>query len=374
LSSQNCFVPSVSLVGPVPTDRTELWSLTAGSNQPYDVDYSQNPSGKKRANMRLIGVIDDSKQAQQLSAYLLTEGIENRVDLSAESKSEVWVKDEDRFKEAMAEFEIHQTNPHDPKYASAIDSAVKLVREQERKARAAQKKIVKVQHGNVQTTGPIVKTIIGLAILVAILTNFGDRTTREQGANRALQFVAVDRPLSTDLTEQYGDFSDDMNVRLASLKRGEFWRLLTPIFIHYGVIHLVFNIIWCLQLGRMIEGRYGSRWMAILILMSAVISNFAQGVVPIEFGGSAPGYVGGMLITAFGGLSGVVYGMFGFILIKQQSDRTSGFMLPQSTILLLLGWMIFCMSPLATQMGLHVANWAHGIGFLVGCVLAQIKK
>ena len=324
--------------------------------------------------MRLIGVIDDAKQAQQLSAFLLTEGIENRVDLNDDDKSEVWVKDEDQFKAALAAFGDHQANPTDAKYAAAVDGAIKLVKEQQRKARSINKNIVKVGHRNTQTTGPIVKTIIGLSIVVAILTNFG--SARDQGANRALQFVAVEKPLSTELAELHGIKSDDLNVRLASLKRGEFWRLVTPIFIHYDIIHIGFNVLWLLQFGRLIEGRYGSLWIAILILVCAVLSNFAQGVVPEAMGGSPPFYFqNGMLITSFGGLSGVVFGMFGFILIKQMTDPTSGFHLPQSTIILLLGWMLFCMTPIASEVfKLHIANWAHGIGFIVGCALAQVKK
>ena len=84
---------------------------------------------EKRANMRLIGVIDDAKQAQQLSAFLLTEGIENRVDLNDENKSEVWVKDEDQFKEALRAFGDHQSNPKDLKYVAAVDGAIKLVKD-----------------------------------------------------------------------------------------------------------------------------------------------------------------------------------------------------------------------------------------------------
>ncbi len=325
--------------------------------------------------MRLIGVINDSKQAQQLSAFLLTEGIENRVDHSSDSKSEVWVKDEDKFKAALEEFQRHQSNPNDARYISAIDSAIKLEKEKQRKARAIQKNIVKVKHSNTQNTGPVVKTIIWLSIIVAVLTNFGDRNSLEKSANRALQFVAVDKPLSTELTTQYGFNTDDLNVRLASLKRGEFWRLVTPIFIHYGLMHVGFNLFMFWQFGRLIERRYGSMWLAILILLCAVLSNFAQGVVPDRLGGSAAHYLqSGILISNFGGLSGVVFGLFGFILIKQSIDATSGFFLPQSTVTFLLVYMVFCMTPLAPQIGLHVANWAHGIGFLMGCGLALIKR
>lgn len=325
--------------------------------------------------MRLIGVINDSKKAQQLSAYLLTEGIENRVDHSDGGQSEVWVKSEDQFKTALEVFKHHQSNPDDPKYASAVDLAIQLKKEQQRKFRAVQKNIVKVKHNNAQTTGPIVKTIILLAIVVAILTNFGAAQSREQGANRALQFVAVEKPLSQELTQEHGFASDSLHVRLASLKRGEFWRLLTPIFIHYGPMHLIFNVIMFWQFGKMVEGRYGSLWLAILILGCAVLSNFAQGVVPVRFGGSpANFYQSGMLISSFGGLSGVVFGIFGFVLVKQSTDSTSGFFLPQSTITFLLIYMIFCMTPLATALGLNIANWAHGIGFVVGCMMALMKR
>ena len=325
--------------------------------------------------MRLIGVIDDPKPAQQLSAFLLPEGIENRIDLDEYRKSEIWVKDEDQFKTASEAFEQHQSNPADPKYAQSVEAAIKLVKQRQQKARSVQKNMVKVKHGPTPTLGPIVKTIIGLTILVAILTNFGARETAEQGANRALQFVAVEKPLADELTQQYGFKSDSLHVRLASLKRGEFWRLLTPIFIHYGVMHLVFNVIMFFQFGKMVEGRYGSMRIAILILVCAVLSNFAQGVVPTQFGGSPANYYrSGMLISSFGGLSGVVFGLFGFILVKQSTDATSGFFLPQSTIMFLLIYMVFCMTPLAPAIGLNIANWAHGIGFLVGCGMALVNR
>jgi GlpG protein len=111
--------------------------------------------------------------------------------------------------------------------------------------------------------------------------------------------------------------------------------------------------------------------MAILVVATAVLSNFAQGVVPERVGGSAPFFLSGILISNFGGLSGVVFGLFGFIVIKQFNDPRSGFFLPQLTIVLLLGYLVFCMLPVAVPI---VGNWAHGIGFLTGVALAYIKN
>ena len=164
-----------------------------------------------------------------------------------------------------------------------------------------------------------------------------------------------------------------MDLRLASIQGGEIWRLVTPIFIHYGIFHFLFNMLWFLQFGRMIEGRYGTVWMAILVVATAILSNCAQGIAPERLGGSAPYFLSGILISSFGGLSGVVYGLFGFIVVKQFNDPRSGLFLPQLTIVLLLGWMIFCMLPVAESMIGGVANWAHGIGFLAGVVMGYMK-
>ena len=36
---------------------------------------------------------------------------------------------------------------------------------------------------------------------------------------------------------------------------GEWWRLVTPMFIHFSWIHIIFNLLWCVELGKKIERR-----------------------------------------------------------------------------------------------------------------------
>lgn len=327
--------------------------------------------------MRLIGVTEGQQKVGNFAAWLLTQEIETKIETTEDGKMEVWVKEEDHFKTALAQYEEFLANPEDPKYSSAVSEANQILRKQEKKRREIQKKQMNVPRssGGMGTpTGPMTKTVMILCLLVAILTNFNqDKTLQEQGANRALQFVAVDQPQSLELAETYLEDRDAIGLRLASIQRGEIWRLVTPIFIHYGIFHFLLNMLWFLQFGRMIEGRYGTVWMAILVVAIAILSNFAQGVAPERLGGSAPYFPSGILISSFGGLSGVVFGLFGFIVIKQYSDPRSGFFLPQLTIVILLGYMVFCMLPVATPLVGSIANWCHVIGFLSGVVMAYLK-
>jgi membrane associated rhomboid family serine protease len=72
-----------------------------------------------------------------------------------------------------------------------------------------------------------------------------------------------------------------------SLASGEYWRLITPIFLHFGLVHLVFNCLWLSMLGSRIEQLTSSLHLISLVLLSGAISNIAQFVWSGSF------YVGG---------------------------------------------------------------------------------
>ena len=156
-------------------------------------------------------------------------------------------------------------------------------------------------------------------------------------------------------------------VRHASLMKGQVWRLITPMFIHFGPMHLVFNMVWLFQLGRLIENRYGTFYFGVLVLFTAALSTFAQCAVPEGIDGSVPSFVNGHLITLCGGMSGVVFGLLGFVWVKSSMDPQSRMFMPSSTVMFMLGYLFFCMTPIAEQtIFANVANWAHGIGLLAG--------
>ncbi len=324
--------------------------------------------------MRLVGELSSEEQASKFSAWLLTRSIDSHVD-QAGDVFEIWIKDEDAFDEARDELVKFRENPDLEQYKSALNTAAKIEKQKQAKVQQYKKNVKQgVQKRSILEVAPLTIALLGISALVAIMTDFGSIEKADRAMSRALQFVSVDSP-NEDLIRDYIMSRDKFSVRLASIYRGEFWRAVSPIFIHYGAMHIVFNMVWLIYFGRMIEQRYGTLRMFMIVIFTAIFSNAMQALVPESVGGSIPYLAseGSLLITRFGGMSGVNYGLFGFIWIRFLYDRGSGLFLSQSTILLMLGWLVFCIvSPNITSLdgsSGSVANWAHGGGLVMGMLL-----
>jgi len=306
---------------------------------------------------------------RRLSAYLFTQGIQNHVD-RVDQQFEIWVKDEDQLAQAKSCLEEFLANPDDAKYRTAVHQADSLARQQEKKRQEIQKRVVKINPTRPgKRRQPLTLFMIGISVVVFLATDFGKPTAWDKPVFRALSFSSVTgAPLKQELLQNDGNLHP-IGVRLASIKRGELWRLITPIFIHFSVMHILFNCIMLYQLGGRVENRYGTLWMATLVICSAILSNLAQCIVPESMGGSVGLItVNNFLVHAMGGLSGVVFAMFGFIWMKSLFDRSSGFYLPSSTVIIIMGFFFFCMVPGSEAIIGNVANWAHAVGLAVGMV------
>jgi len=140
-----------------------------------------------------------------------------------------------------------------------------------------------------------------------------------------------------------------------SLLAGQWWRLLTPMLIHFGILHLAMNALWYWELGRRIEARQGGLMLLALTLLFSLVSNLAQ------YSQSGP--------SLFGGLSGVLYGLLGHCWIFQKLAPSSAFRLPQGVLVMMLVWLLLCLSGLITALGFGaIANAAHVGGLLIGCL------
>ena len=175
---------------------------------------------------------------------------------------------------------------------------------------------------------PLTATTIILCVVVAFATNFG------YDQSKVLPFL----------------ISEDVLGFLPEIQHGQIWRLITPAFIHFGPIHILFNMMWLYDLGRAIEFRQGSVRLGILIGITAVLANLAQ------YLWSGPG---------FGGMSGVVYGLLAYLWAQSKFHPRSGYMLNPTVVWMMLAWFILCWVGIIP----HVANMAHTAGLVAGAVL-----
>lgn len=145
------------------------------------------------------------------------------------------------------------------------------------------------------------------------------------------------------------------------LSNGEIWRLITPIFLHFGALHLVFNCLWCWELGRRIEWVESSQSLLLLVLITGVGSNI------IQYSYSGAG--------VFGGLSGVVYGLLAYCGISQWLQRSSRLALNPLIYVIMLAFLVLGMSGLMSFVGFGaIANAAHVGGLLCGAIWAFIVR
>lgn len=140
----------------------------------------------------------------------------------------------------------------------------------------------------------------------------------------------------------------------------QWWRLLGPAFIHFSILHIVFNLLWWGMLGAKIERTFGVSMLAIVFVVSAIVSNVAQALVSEPVQGN---------LYLFGGLSGVVYAVMGFVWWLGWLRPGWGVSLPNSIVGFMLVWLIL---GYADILWVSMANAAHTAGLICGCAMAGI--
>ncbi|WP_417666171.1 rhomboid family intramembrane serine protease [Pseudidiomarina sp.] len=129
------------------------------------------------------------------------------------------------------------------------------------------------------------------------------------------------------------------------------WRFITPALLHFSVLHIVFNVFWWWYLGGRFERYYGSKWLILAFLFCAVMSNTSQ------FIESGP---------YFGGLSGVVYGLFGIATVVGWNNPRHPLFLPKGLIIFMLAWLVLGYTGL---LWVNIANTAHTAGLVAGLLV-----
>lgn len=190
------------------------------------------------------------------------------------------------------------------------------------------------------TRSPITGLVLLLTLIVGAVTLLGDNLETLRWLT-FLEFRVVGEYI------QFTPLAD-------SLAAGQWWRLVTPMLVHFGFLHIAMNGMWYWELGRRIEARQGGINLLGLTLLFSLVSNFVQY------------FVSGA--TLFGGLSGVLYGLLGHCWIYQLLAPNPAYHLPRGVLVMMLVWLLLCLSGLVSLIGFgEIANGAHVGGLLVGC-------
>ena len=191
--------------------------------------------------------------------------------------------------------------------------------------------------------------IILIASLVTFLSGFGN-------------LISIIEPFSflkfeiSDSYSRYINFSTFENTYLIN---NEWWRLFAPVFIHFSLIHLVFNCLWIYVLGQQIEKIDGKILFITLIIFSGICGNYAQ------FISTGP--------SLFGGLSGCVYGMFGYTMITEFQKSRIIYGLPPAIYIFMIAWLVLGFIGVLSLFGLgNIANFAHLGGLIAGVIMAMV--
>jgi len=358
--------------------------------------------------MRLIGEFKDEKLVFGFQAFLKKENIQSVYD-GTKTGFRLWVVEEDDFDKALALYQEWEKNPHDDLY--------KVKQEKVEPARSPRWKIRMMrQHGSSFSINNLIILICGLLF---VLNNIQENRiiTQKGEAARDFSFTPLEKTLLFDYPLYFvnlekffaeypvrtvGDIKElpaegraafqkakntpawkgltDLLMKrswkdyeelpagtlFGKIREGEIWRLYSPVLLHGGWLHIIFNMAWLWLLGRQIEQRIGIFRYLVLSLMIGVISNVFQYLM------SGP---------AFLGYSGIVIGMVGFIWMRQKMAPWEGYPLDPKivrfiviyvVILLALEMVSLGLGFFHIELGVNIANTAHIVGGLTGVLLARL--
>jgi GlpG protein len=183
--------------------------------------------------------------------------------------------------------------------------------------------------------------IIALAIFLTLFTNFGLNNFLEP-----LLFIKTN--LNSSFENTY-------------LINNEWWRLITPTFLHFSVTHLVFNCLWIYILGQRIEKLDGLSVFLFIFILTGILSNAGQFFWTQQY--------------LFGGLSGAIYGLLGYCFIIELDGRHGRYGLPEALYLFMFIWLLVGFTGVLSFFGFgNVANTAHLVGMIAGFIIGLITK
>jgi GlpG protein len=262
--------------------------------------------------------------AQAFSDYLTQIEIANIIEFD-KANYQIILKNSHQQEKAQLELNLFLANPNQDKYLSASWSSGNT-----------KTKLPKQAYGQPQLLQNFIRHagLLTHSVLIFCIAVY------------AMTLLGLLEPIQSGLaffTEQPFDFSQS-------------WRFITPAFLHFSALHIVFNLLWWWQLAGIVEKQQGKQRLLILFLFTAIASNLAQYFLVGPY---------------FGGLSGVVYGLVGYCWLLGKLNKNSRIYLENSYFAFLLFWLVLGFVDL---LPMNVANYAHLAGLLSGLILALLTS
>jgi len=300
--------------------------------------------------MRQIGPPLPASQASTLADVLLAEGIKTHLG-GTPNGMEVWVIDEDRLNRARELLATFLADPEASRHAEARNKAKqvrteenKTEREYERLQHRIEKRMTRTARD--QVTLFLVVVSVAVSLFSISLVNRQDSNLEEGAPEQVVRWLSFANP------------TVHIGKPQAQIPWMEPWRMVTPIFLHFGVMHLVFNMLMLISMGSRVERAIGPYRYAALVLALAIFSNLAQGLMVPHHN--------------FGGMSGVVYGIFGFIWVQMSRAPSRGLAVDGLTSFIMMAWFFAGFSSQFNMGGAAVANHAHAGGLLMGLLIGAV--
>ena len=199
-------------------------------------------------------------------------------------------------------------------------------------------------------SAPVTIGLIAICVVIFVFSGFGT-AARDSWAhwlyisdNPFVPWLAVSRRAAA-----YGI----QPAFLPEVLHGQVWRLVTPILMHGSILHILFNMFWLRDLGTLLETRHGSRGLVLLVLATGIGSNLLQYAI------AGPNFLG---------MSGVVYGLLGYIWVQGRLNPAFGFELNSQTVMIMAAWLVLGFTGWLGSL----ANWAHVGGLIMGTGIGAI--
>jgi len=155
-----------------------------------------------------------------------------------------------------------------------------------------------------------------------------------------------------------GDFGDCSSLTCQLMAQtgegvfqGEYWQLITSMFLHFGFLHILFNMFALYYFGRLNETFFSTRNFLAIYFTSAFLGNLVSlYLLPVA--------------TLSGGASGAIFGLVGSYVAIARKARHMG-------VALLYAVMMLVYSGVGLG-GMDVNNFAHVFGFVGGLALGLL--